>query len=164
MQFDVNVRLIASPELLAAINNLAAAFTAEGTITRAASRRATTGGKENSPANSTLPATRNVGTDSTPLETPPVEAHVNTNVVLSSAEPAPTTENTASSKTPASGVAKDESGPENPPTVVEVRSALAALVKTNREKAVALLAKYGAASVSALKPEHYSAVLEEAKQ
>lgn len=141
MQFDVNVNLAASPELLAAINNLAAAFAAENTITRAA-RKTPAAKKEEAPASTAEAPGKSV----------------------SSVAPPPSTNTLPYSSQETAGSATNASPSDKKPTVVEVRAALAALVKTNREKAIALLAKYGAASVSALKEEHYSAVLEEAKQ
>lgn len=169
MQFDVNVNLAASPELLAAINNLAAAFTAESTITRAATRR-TPSAKKEDPAGSTLTGavggTLTAPPGSAPQAapqagTPPAEAPGKS----ASAEPPPPTESSASAKTTTTTGSVTGAAPsDKTPTVVDVRAALAALVKTDRDRAVALLAKYGAASVSALKSEHYAAVLEEAKQ
>lgn len=47
-------------------------------------------------------------------------------------------------------------------TVEQVRTAVAALAKTNRDKALTILKSHGADSVSALKPEHYAGVLKEA--
>lgn len=51
-----------------------------------------------------------------------------------------------------------------PPTVTEVRAAIAAFSQKDKNAAIALLQKYGAASVSALKAEHYAAVLAEASK
>ena len=46
-------------------------------------------------------------------------------------------------------------------TVDEVRAAMAALAKTDRARALAILEKHGASTVSLLKPESYAAVLAE---
>ena len=46
-------------------------------------------------------------------------------------------------------------------TVDEVRAAIAALAKTDRARALAILEKHGASTVSLLKPESYAAVLAE---
>jgi hypothetical protein len=52
---------------------------------------------------------------------------------------------------------------DKPPTIVEVRAAIAALAKTDKVKALGILTKYGAQSVSSLKEEHYAAALAEAQ-
>ena len=54
--------------------------------------------------------------------------------------------------------------PSKPVSITDVRAALAELSKADKPRAIALLGKYGAASVSSLKEEHYAAVLAEARQ
>ena len=51
---------------------------------------------------------------------------------------------------------------EAAPTILEVRAAIAALAKTDKARAIGILAKHGAASVSSLKEEFFAAALAEA--
>lgn len=145
MQFQIDVNLNAAPALLEAINNLAAAFTADTTIARAARKPAA---KAADPVKAAEPQP--------PVPAgKPVAAAESTQTATAEKAPAEATQTAASP----SSLATDKGI-----TVAEVRKAIAALAEKDRPRALSLLTSRGAQSVSALKPEHYADVYREATQ
>lgn len=132
MDFQVNVTLDASEALVGALNNIAAALAAGAAVSKAA----------------------NTSKPRAPKAT--VEEKDN-GASESGADCQPETAGPATTEPPSPVVAEVVKV-----TVEQVRAAVAALAKANREKAVEILKAHGAESVSALKPEHYAGVLKEA--
>lgn len=135
MTFQVNVTLDASEALVGALNNIAAALAAGAAVSKAA------------------------GTSKTRTPKATVEEKDNGASEQGSVDAAETVvADPATAETPSTVVAEVV---KTEVTVEQVRAAVAALAKANREKAVAILKAHGADSVSALKPEHYVSVLKE---
>lgn len=134
---QIQVVIDLSPAAAAAINTLASVFAAAEVIDRA---------KETS-----APVTR--APRSPRVKEPPVEE------TKPAAPEAPTTEANPPEAPPAAPATKASSGA----TIEQVRAAIMALAKRDREQARGLLKEFGADSVSLLAPEHYAAVLQRAQ-
>lgn len=145
MQVEVAVTLNASPELLSALNNLAAAFTVGGVIEKAKAPRAS--GKKAQPE--VAENTGSSGSDSQAVTFPAPSA--DSNVPTAPTPPVEQSEATAST--------------DPAVTLEQVRAKLTALSQTGKKAEVkALIQSYGVEGLSLIPADKFAEVLAKAEK
>ena len=152
MKFEVEVNLTASDPFVAALNNIAAAIAASAAVTKAsASSTPAPRGKKAEP-------TKDATAEPAPAV---VEAPKAEEVIKDAGKPESGPAATAA--TAPAEVIPTSASPSEKIDVATVRAAISKLAAIDKAKAIGILQKFGAPSVSALKEENYAEALELAK-
>ena len=156
---DINVNLSGLDALAASIESLADALKAGVTANQIIDTAKQSSRKPRTPAPAAAPVVEagNAPTDTATSATP-----ASTAPAAETQAPAAEPSKPASPSEPAAETKPPEAAPASKPTIAQVRAAIAKLAQTDKARALEILSKRGAASVSALAEEHYAAALAEA--
>ena len=151
---DINVNLSGLDALAASIESLADALKAGVTANQIIDTAKQSSRKPRTPAPAAAPV---VETGNAPTDTP-----ASTAPAAETQAPAAEPSKPASPSEPAAETKSPAAAQDSKPTIAQVRAAIAKLAQTDKARALEILSKRGAASVSALAEEHYAAALAEA--
>lgn len=165
--FEVKISLTGLDTLAASISDLAEALKAGVTATEVIAKASTRKPRTPAPAAAAVEAAPGNVSESGPTDTDTPDTPTSTAQAAETPASAPEPSKPAAPSEPSAAhqaeAATFNAAAKDKPTIAEVRAALGALAKVDKARALAILTKRNAPSVSSLAEEHYAAVLAECK-
>lgn len=160
---DINVNLSGLDALAASIESLADALKAGVTANQIIDTAKQSSRKPRAPAPAAAPVVESGNAPASgPTDTATPDTPASTAPAAETQAPAAEPSKPASPSEPAAETKPPAAAQDSKPTIAQVRAAIAKLAQTDKARALEILSKRGAASVSALAEEHYAAALAEA--